>query len=153
MSFSLGGVVGALLYGSFGHHSHPRRAFAVAMWGSAITLIAFAIWPQTGVMIGAALVGGVLLGPMNPVINLALQRRTPERMRGRAMGIVIALAYGAYPIGYVLAGVLVESFGVVTTMATFAVANVVIALLAMAAPSLKRLDEEPLLESSVPALV
>jgi MFS family permease len=153
MSFSLGGVVGALLYGSFGHHSHPRRAFAVAMWGSAITLIAFAIWPQTGVMIGAALVGGVLLGPMNPVINLALQRRTPESMRGRAMGIVIALAYGAYPIGYVLAGVLVESFGVVTTMATFAVANVVIALLAMAAPSLKRLDEEPLLDASVPALV
>jgi MFS family permease len=153
MAFSLGGVVGALLYGSFGHHSHPRRAFAIAMWGSALTLTAFAIWPETGVMIGAALVGGVLLGPMNPIINLALQRRTPESMRGRAMGVVIALAYGAYPIGYVLAGVLVESFGVVTTMAVFAVVNVVIALLAMAAPSLKRLDEEPLLDELAPAAV
>ena len=113
MAFSLGGVVGALLYGSFGHHSHPRRAFAIAMWGSALTLVAFAIWPETGVMIGAALVGGVLLGPMNPVINLALQRRTPESARGRAMGVVVALAYGAYPIGYVLAGIFVELFGVV----------------------------------------
>ncbi|MFL6180479.1 MAG: MFS transporter [Actinomycetes bacterium] len=146
MAFSLGGVVGALLYGSFGHHSHPRRAFAVAMWGSALTLVAFALWPETGVMMGAALVGGVLLGPMNPVINLALQRRTPESARGRAMGVVVALAYGAYPIGYVLAGVLVESYGVVTTMAIFAAANIVIAALALAAPSLKRLDEEPLLE-------
>jgi MFS family permease len=151
MAFSLGGVVGALLYGSFGHHSHPRAAFAIAMWGSALTLSAFAIWPKTGVMIGAAVVGGVLLGPMNPIINLALQRRTPESMRGRAMGVVIALAYGAYPIGYVLAGVLVETFGVVTTMAVFAVMNVVIALLAMAAPSLKRLDEEPLLNQLEPA--
>jgi len=151
MAFSLGGVVGALLYGSFGHHSHPRAAFAIAMWGSALTLTAFAIWPETGVMIGAALVGGVLLGPMNPIINLALQRRTPESMRGRAMGVVIALAYGAYPIGYVLAGVLVESFGVVPTMAVFAGLNVVIALLAMAAPSLKRLDEEPLLDEPAPA--
>ena len=153
MAFSLGGVVGALLYGSFGHHSHPRRAFAIAMWGSALTLIAFAIWPETGVMIGAALVGGVLLGPMNPVINLALQRRTPESARGRAMGVVVALAYGAYPIGYVLAGVLVEAFGVVPAMAIFAVANVVIALVALAAPSLKRLDEEPLLETSDPVRV
>ena len=151
MAFSLGGVVGALLYGSFGHHSHPRAAFAIAMWGSALTLTAFAIWPETGVMIGAALVGGVLLGPMNPIINLALQRRTPESMRGRAMGVVIALAYGAYPIGYVLAGVLVESFGVVPTMAVFAVINVVIALLAMVAPSLKRLDEQPLLDELEPA--
>ena len=146
MAFSLGGVVGALLYGSFGHHSHPRAAFAIAMWGSALTLSAFAIWPETGVMIGAALVGGVLLGPMNPIINLALQRRTPESMRGRVMGVVVALAYGAYPIGYVIAGILVEAFGVVPTMTVFAVINVVIALLAMAAPSLKRLDEEPVLD-------
>ena len=36
---------------------------------------------------------------MNPIVNLTLQRRTPESMRGRAMGVVIALAYGAYPIG------------------------------------------------------
>jgi MFS family permease len=154
MSFSLGGVVGALLYGSFGHHSHPRRAFAVALWGSALTLVAFSAWPETGVMMAAALIGGILLGPMNPIINLALQRRTPERARGRAMGVVVALAYGAYPIGYVLAGVLVEAFGVVTTMAIFAAANIVIATLALAAPSLKRLDEMPLgNEVSEPARV
>lgn len=143
MSFSLGGVVGALLYGSFGHHQHPRRAFALAMWGSALTVAAFAIWPETGFMIAAGLVGGVLLGPMNPVINLTMQRRTPERMRGRVMGVVVALAYGAYPIGFALAGLLVESFGVVPALAAFAVANVFIALLATVAPSLKRLDEEP----------
>jgi MFS family permease len=151
MAFSLGGVVGALLYGSFGHHSHPRRAFAIAMWGSALTVTAFALWPQTGVMIGAALVGGILLGPMNPVINLALQRRTPESARGRAMGVVVALAYGAYPIGYVTAGLLVERFGVVTTMAIFAIANIVIALIAVTTPSLKRLNEEPLADLLEPA--
>jgi MFS family permease len=86
---------------------------------------------------------------MNPIINLALQRRTPESMRGRAMGVVTALAYGAYPIGYVLAGVLVEAYGVVTTLAVFAVASVLLALLASVAPSLKRLDELPLEEPSV----
>jgi MFS family permease len=148
MSFSLGGVIGALLYSSFGHQAHPRGTFAVALWGAALSLVVFAIWPETGVMVAAGLAGGVLLGPMNPIINLALQRRTPESMRGRAMGVVTALAYGAYPIGYVLAGVLVEAYGVVATLAVFAVASVLLALLASAAPSLKRLDELPLEEPS-----
>ena len=104
MAFSLGGVIGALLYSSFGHHAHPRGTFAVALWGAALSLVVFAIWPETGVMVAAGFAGGILLGPMNPIINLALQRRTPESMRGRAMGVVTALAYGVYPIGYVLAG-------------------------------------------------
>lgn len=148
MAFSLGGVIGALLYSSFGHQAHPRGAFAVALWGAALTVVMFAIWPETGVMVAAGLAGGVLLGPMNPIINLALQRRTPESMRGRAMGVVTALAYGAYPIGYVLAGILVEAYGVVATLGVFAAASVLLALLASAAPSLKRLDELPLEEPS-----
>lgn len=148
MAFSFGGVIGALLYSSFGHQAHPRGAFAVALWGAALTVVVFAIWPETGVMVAAGLAGGILLGPMNPIINLALQRRTPESMRGRAMGVVTALAYGAYPIGYVLAGVLVEAYGVVATLAVFAAASVLLALLGSAAPSLKRLDELPLKESS-----
>lgn len=149
MAFSFGGVIGALLYSSFGHHAHPRGTFAIALWGAAFSLVVFAIWPETGVMVVAGFAGGILLGPMNPIINLALQRRTPESMRGRAMGVVTALAYGIYPIGYVLAGILVEAYGVPTALAVFAVAAVLLAMLASVAPSLKRLDEQPLAQASV----
>ncbi|MCZ3385701.1 MAG: MFS transporter [Actinomycetia bacterium] len=149
MAFSFGGVIGALLYSSFGHHAHPRGTFAIALSGAAFSLTVFAIWPQTGVMVAAGFAGGILLGPMNPIINLALQRRTPENMRGRAMGVVTALAYGIYPIGYVLAGILVEAFGVPAALGAFAVAAILLALLASVAPSLKRLDEQPLDEPSV----
>lgn len=146
MSFSLGGVIGALVYSKVGHRTEPRGAFVMALWGSAATIALFTVWPETAVMVAAALAGGVVMGPMNPVINLTLQRRTPERMRGRAMGVVTALAYGIYPIGYVVAGVVVETFGIRTTLAGFAVASAVIALLATAAPSLRRLEEEPTLD-------
>jgi MFS family permease len=143
MSFSLGGVIGALTYSKFGHHAHPRGAFVLSMWGAALSLSAFAIWPVTGVMVASAFAGGLLLGPMNPVINLALQRRTPESMRGRAMGVVVALAYGVYPIGYVCAGLLVEHLGVRATLAIFAAAGIAVALVAAVAPALRRLDEDP----------
>lgn len=153
MAFSFGGVIGALLYSSFGHQTHPRGTFVLALCGAAFPLVVFAIWPQTGVMVAAGLAGGVMLGPMNPIINLALQRRTPETMRGRAMGVVTAMAYGAYPIGYVLAGVLVEAYGVRATLAAFAAAAVLLALLASLAPGLKRLDEQPHVEASARVLV
>jgi MFS family permease len=152
MSFSLGGVLGALVYSKFGHHAHPRGAFVLSTWGAALCLAAFAIWPVTGVMIASAFAGGLLLGPMNPVINLVLQRRTPESMRGRAMGVVVALAYGVYPIGYVCAGLLVEHLGVRTTLAIFAAAAVLVALAAAVAPALRRLDEEPQLIDTEPVI-
>jgi MFS family permease len=113
----------------------------------------FAVWPETAVMATAAVISGALLGPMNPIVNLALQRRTPENMRGRAMGVVIALAYGAYPIGAVLAGLLAERFGVTTTLVVGAATTTVIALLASVAPALRRLDEEPLAEPAVTSVV
>ena len=116
-----------------------------------MTLVVFTFWPETGVMVAAGFIGGILLGPMNPIINLTLQRRTPEHMRGRAMGVVTALAYGIYPIGYVLAGILVESFDVVTALGVFAVAAVLLSALASVAPPLKRLDEEPVEQTLVGA--
>ncbi len=149
MAFSLGGVVGALLYSSFGHQTHPRGTFAVSLWGAALSLVVFAIWPETGVMVAAGFAGGILLGPMNPIINLALQRRTPESMRGRAMGVVTAFAYGVYPIGYFVAGLLVEAYDVRTALTAFAVGSVLLALAASVAPSLRRLDEQPLDVTSV----
>ncbi|HUV49256.1 MAG TPA: MFS transporter [Actinomycetes bacterium] len=152
MAFSFGGVVGALLYSSFGHQTHPRGTFAVSLWGAALSLVVFAIWPETGVMMAAGFAGGILLGPMNPIINLALQRRTPEHMRGRALGVVTALAYGIYPIGYAVAGLVVETYSVETALAVFALGSVALALAASVAPALKRLDEEPL-EVSVGASI
>jgi MFS family permease len=148
MAYSLGGVIGALLYGTVGHNTHPRGAFAFGIWGVALGLGAFALWPSTPVMVTAAVISGALIGPMNPVVNLTLQRRTSPNMLGRATGIVIALAYGAYPIGAVTVGVLAEQSGVVPTLAASAALTAVVALIASVAPSLRRLDEEPLAEVS-----
>ena len=141
MAFSLGGIAGALTYSTIGHRAHPRGTFLLSLTGVAGVLLSFAISPTFGVMVGAALVGGALIGPMNPVINLALQRRTSEQMRGRAMGVVVALAYGAYPLGYLLAGGLVEWLGTDKALWVFAGAAITIMLFAFGARSLKQLDE------------
>ena len=153
MAFSLGGIAGALTYSKFGHRSHPRLAFLLSMVGASGTLLAFAISPTFGVMVVASVIGGTLVGPMNPVINLALQRRTTEQMRGRAMGVVVALAFGAYPLGYLLAGGLVELIGTDGALWFFALAAIALTGLALTAGSLRRLDEQPQLAGSAAAVV
>ena len=141
MSFSLGGIAGALTYSTVGHRAHPRRTFLLSLTGAAGLLLSFAISPTFGVMVISALFGGALIGPMNPVINLALQRRTSEQMRGRAMGVVVAMAYAAYPIGYLLAGALVQWLGTDKALWFFAAGAIAITLTALMTRSLRQLDE------------
>jgi MFS family permease len=102
-------------------------------------------------MLTAALIGGALLGPMNPVVNLVLQQRTSEQMRGRAMGVVVALAFGAYPLGYLLAGLLIEWAGINYTLWFFAGAGIAITLVALLIRSLRHMDES--IEDSSTVLV
>jgi len=47
---------------------------------------------------------GFASGPLNPIINTALQDATPEPLRGRVFGAFNATAYGAVPVGIVIAG-------------------------------------------------
>ena len=141
MSFSLGGIAGALAYSTVGHRNHPRLTFLLSLAGASAALTAFAISQTLGVMLTAALIGGALLGPMNPIVNLVLQQRTSEQMRGRAMGVVIALAFGAYPLGYLLAGLLIEWAGINYTLWFFACSGIAITLVALLTRSLRRMDE------------
>ncbi len=142
MSFSIGGIAGALTYSGAGHLSHPQGMFLLSLGGASAALFAFAISPTFGVMVVAALIGGALMGPMNPVINLALQRRTTEQMRGRAMGVVVALAYGAYPIGYLLAGFLIERYGTDATLWVFAGGSFLVFVAACFTRSLRGVTDE-----------
>lgn len=142
MAYSVGGIGGALIYSYIGHRSHPQGTFILSLGGATAAMVAFAVSPTFGVLAVAAFLGGFLMGPLNPISNLALQTRTTEQMRGRAMGVVIALAYGAYPIGYMLAGFLIERFGTGPTLWFFAGASFVVFVVACFTRSLRDITQD-----------
>ena len=122
-------VVGTLLYGLVGHRVHRRTAVLVALGGTALPLIAMAIAAAAAVDAGAGLhVSGLLFGPVNPVINVVMQERSPERMRGRVLGVFTSSAYAAGPLGLLLAGPLVDHLGVEGAFMTLALALTVVGL-------------------------
>ena len=133
-------VVGTLLYGLVGHRLHRRTAVLVALGGTALPLIAMATLPTLPWMLGLGFLSGLLFGPVNPIINVVMQERSPERMRGRVLGVFTSSAYAAGPLGLLLVGPLVDHLGVQGTFMALALALTVVGLGTIALPGLRDLD-------------
>lgn len=110
-TMSVGWVAGSLAYGAVGHRLPRRAVFVGAAVGTSLALVPLAFLPPFPVMLAAGALSGFLYGPINPMLNLAMQHRTPEHLRGRVVGLLTSLGTAAAPVGYLLAGPLVDAFG------------------------------------------
>jgi MFS family permease len=143
MAMSLGGIAGALGYGLVGRRWRRSTLYRGALVMTGVFLLVLATLPPFGVMLVAALFIGVAYGPVGPLVNLALQTRSPERMRGRAVGIITSAEYAAGPFGYLVVGAATERFGVQPTFLAIGVVIMVVALATLAVRSLRELDDLP----------
>ncbi|NTY60010.1 MFS transporter [Mycolicibacterium sphagni] len=143
MALSIGGLIGALSWTVLSKFSSKRRTVltAVLTFGIAVAVIGFL--PPLPVILSFALVVGLVYGPIGPIYNSIMQNRTPEQLRGRVVGVMTSMTYAAGPIGFMLAGPLVDAFGLKVTFLVLAVPILVIGLLCPWLPALRELDDEP----------
>ena len=140
MAMSAGGLAGALGFGTVGHRLHRRAAFIISVVGSCTALLAMAALPPFPVLVALAAVVGVLYGPVGPLVNTAMQLRTPEHLRGRVVGVMTSMAYAAGPAGYLIAGPLVEAFGPRGAFLAMASTLLAVVLVVMPMRGLRELD-------------
>jgi MFS family permease len=143
MAMSVGGVVGSLAYGQWGDRLKRRTAFVLAMTGVGIPLFFMSLLPPFALMAVLAGAAGFLYGPIAPLENYALQTRTPEELRGRAVGVLTSAAYAAGPIGYVISGALVEAVGLRPAFVLLSAGLIAVTLFAIPARGLRLLDAPP----------
>lgn len=153
MAMSAGGIAGALLYGALARRMRPRATFVGALVGTALAILAMAPLPPVPVMVVLGVLVGLLYGPVQPLTNLAMQTRTPERLRGRVVGLITSLGYAAGPVGYLLAGPLVGALGVRTAFVILALGLLAVALAAVPLRALRELDGLGAPEGPPPTLV
>jgi MFS family permease len=144
MAMSAGGIAGALGYAAVGRRVRRRTVFVVALVSTGGALMGLAFLPSLWLMVVLAAATGIAYGPINPLANYAMQTRTPERMRGRVVGVMTSSAYAAGPAGYLLAGPLVEWLGVRPAFLILAGALLAVALASIGLGSLRMLDDPPL---------
>ncbi len=140
-AMSAGGVIGALGYTWLGPRLRRRPAFVVALVGCAIPVLAMAFLPPYPVMLVLGVLTGVFFGAVNPITNLAMQNRTPEALRGRVVGVMGSAAYAAGPLGYLVAGPLVEAWGAQAVFVLFTALLLVVSVATAFLPALRGLDD------------
>ena len=130
---ALGVVLGAFAYGRLA----SRLPTSVLLRGivvlSTATLLPMGFLPGTVVFAALAFVTGLAWGPFNPLWNTVVQRRIEPASQGRIYGLQMSLVYAAPPVGQMLVGWGIESFGLRATfsvvLGAFAITSATIASL------------------------
>jgi MFS family permease len=140
---SLGWLLGALAYGAVGHRFPRRTTFVASAISCTLALVPLAFFPAYPVMLVCCFFSGFLYGPVGPLLSLAIQRRTPGRMRGRVIGVLGAADYVAGPVGLFLAGPLIEAIGLQPAFMAIVVAVALAGLSTLLMSPLRELDTLP----------
>ena len=142
MALSVGGLVGALSWTVVSKFARRRTTVltAVLTFGAASLIISL-LPPLPMILILCAVVG-LVYGPIGPIYNSVMQTRTPEHMRGRVVGVMTSMTYAAGPVGFMLAGPLIDRFGLPFTFLALAVPILLIGLAAPWIPALRELDDD-----------
>jgi H+ antiporter protein len=143
MALSIGGLIGALSWTVLSKFSSKRRTVLTAVLTFGIAVVVIGFLPPLPVILSFAAVVGLVYGPIGPIYNSIMQNRTPEELRGRVVGVMTSMTYAAGPIGFMLAGPLVDAFGLKVTFLVLAVPILVIGVLCPWLPALRELDDEP----------
>ncbi|MDP9066943.1 MAG: MFS transporter [Actinomycetota bacterium] len=142
-AFGAGALAGALLYGAMGHRFSRRWVFIGAFLIVSVRAFPYLTVPGVGALLGWMLVSGLGSGPLNPILAAAEFARTPAHMRGRVVGAIMAIAWGAMPLGALAGGYLVEAIGILPSLAAVGSIYVAAALSLIFNPGVRELDRIP----------
>ncbi len=141
MALSIGGLVGALSWTVLSRITSRRAVVLTATMTFGLAALAIGFLPPLPVILVLSAIVGLVYGPIGPIYNSVMQTRTPEHLRGRVVGVMTSMAYAAGPVGFLIAGPLVDRFGLTVAFLALAVPIVIIAASCPWIPALRELDD------------
>ena len=139
-AFGAGALVGALIYGSVGDRFSRRWVFVISFLIVSVRSFVYIPVPPLWVLITALFLIGVGCGPLNPILTRVEMARAPAEMRGRVVGAITAIAWGAMPLGALIGGFVVEAIGIRTALIAVGALYVAVTLTLSVNPGVRDLD-------------
>ena len=136
-ALAAGYAVGSFGYGWVSARLKRKNLVRTTFIGVAMSIVPMAFLPPLPILAVAGFFLGLFWGPFTPMVSTLIQQRVPADQQGRVFGVQTAVFYAAPPLGMVLAGLSVESFGVSTTYMILAAILLVTAILALLTKSLR----------------
>ena len=126
--------------GAIGHRLPRRPTFVGSFIAVALPYGALAWTPSLPWTVGAFVVTGLAVGPLNPIIMTIAPERIPPELRGRVFGASGACAMAAAPLGVIAAGFLVEWIGLTVLIAIIAACYLVATASMLVNPAIREMD-------------
>jgi MFS family permease len=140
-AFAGGALAGTVAFGAVGSRL-PRRA--VFLWGWLLAVViaygALALQLSEAAVVLAAVVAGLVAGPINPILETVVQEHTPPELMGRVFGAFVAFAQAGIPVGAAVAGLVIEGAGLINTIAVAGALYVVVIGLMFFNPALRSME-------------
>ena len=114
-----------------------RTLVRTILISTAVSILPMAFLPPLPILAAAGFFLGLSWGPFNPLISSLVQERVPADQQGRVFGVQTAVFYAAPPLGMVVAGISVESYGVGNTYLVLAAILSATSILALTTKSLR----------------
>lgn len=111
-AMATGGIIGSYLFDPLSARFSLRAILTGASISASVALFGLAFFPPVWVMVITGFLAGMAWGPMGPLLNTLVQTRLPSSVHGRVFGAQMALFSAGPPLGMVVAGGLVDGFGV-----------------------------------------
>lgn len=136
--FGVGGVAGALAGGWLARRLRANTIVLIAIWLWPLLTPFVALTGQPVVLV-FLLAGLSFMGAAwNIAGNTIYYRLVPDRLIGRVSSVGSLTSFGALPLGPLIGGLLIQSFGPQATGFATAAAMVVVAVLTTLAPTVRR---------------
>ena len=140
-AFGAAAVVGAGLYTTFGPRLPRRRIFAWSfLVAGAPRLLALALPLPFGVVVAVWVVSGIGAGALNPALAAAQYATIPPRLLARVLAAVNAAAWAGIPLGGLVAGIGVDTIGLIPALVALAVLYAAATLGPFVRPSWRAMD-------------
>jgi MFS family permease len=136
-ALAAGYAVGSFGYGWISARLKRKNLVRTTFIGVALSIVPMAFLPPLPILAMAGFFLGFFWGPFTPLVSTLIQQRVPADQQGRVFGVQTAVFYAAPPLGMVLAGLSVESFGVRTTYLVLAAILSVTTIFALLTKSLR----------------
>ncbi len=134
-------LAGGLLYAAVGHRLPPHPTLVAGIATTAAGFVLLAALPTGVAFVLAPALIGLGVGPLQPLVTTALQRRVPAAVRATVLGAFAAAILAVQPFAALGAGPAVDLFG--AGAVAWAIAGLACAALLAAgfAPALRALGE------------
>jgi len=157
-ALGIAAVGGSLIAAAVAHRLRRRTVFfAGFLLAGAPRFLVLAFDAPMWTVLTVFAVGGFGAGFLNPILGAIAFERVPRRLLGRVNALGDSLAWSGIPLGGLLAGAAVASFGLVPALLAGGVAYFLTTNLAGLRPEWRQMDQsraksrEPAEESSPPA--